>query len=61
MFKILCRYSPETERHSVNLYFSDNTRSENLSGEPVEIACRIKNQIKEVITASIIYCKYQDM
>lgn len=46
-YKYLCNYSPVVERYSIDECFIDYTGCEKLFGNPIEVANKIKNEIKE--------------
>lgn len=46
MYDVLCRYSPLVQRYSVDECFMDYTLSEKKFGSPLDIAYKIKEQIK---------------
>ena len=47
MYTYLCNYSDKIERYSIDECFIDYTDSYKLFGEPVKLAYKIKNDIKE--------------
>ena len=47
MYTYLCNYSDKIERYSVDECFIDYTESYKLFGDPVKLAYKIKNEIKE--------------
>lgn len=49
MFKYLQKYSDKIERYSVDECFIDYTDSVNLFGDPLEVAYKIKNDIKDIL------------
>ena len=46
-YKILCKYSPVVERYSVDECFLDMTGTKKIFGDPVELAYKIKDEIKD--------------
>ena len=46
-YNILCNYTPNIERYSIDECFLDMTGTEKLFGEPVKLAYKIKDEIKE--------------
>lgn len=46
-YKILCKYSPVVERYSIDECFLDMTGTRKIFGDPVELAYKIKNEIKD--------------
>jgi DNA polymerase-4 len=46
-YKILCKYSPTVERYSIDECFMDMTGTEKLHGDLVELAYKIKEEVKE--------------
>lgn len=47
MYKYLCNYSPLIERYSIDECFIDYTGCEKLFGSPIDVAYKIKDDIKE--------------
>lgn len=46
-YNLLCNYSPKVERYSIDECFLDMTGTEKIFGEPIYLAHKIKNEIKE--------------
>lgn len=46
-YNILCNYSPVVERYSIDECFLDMTGTEKIFGDPVKVARRIKDEIKD--------------
>jgi DNA polymerase-4 len=46
MYEVLSRYSPIVERYSIDECYLDYTASEALFGPPIEVAYRLKDEIK---------------
>ncbi|HOZ54281.1 MAG TPA: DNA polymerase IV [Bacilli bacterium] len=47
LYEYLCNYSPNIERYSIDECFLDMTGTETLFGDPVLLAHKIRNEIKE--------------
>lgn len=45
-YELLCNYSPNIERYSIDECFLDMTGTQNIFGNPVDLAYRIKDEIK---------------
>lgn len=45
-YKILCKYSPIVEKYSIDECFLDMSGTEKIFGKPVDVAYRIKDEIK---------------
>lgn len=60
-YKILCNYSPKVERYSIDECFLDMTGTEKIFGDPVSVAYKIKNEIKEklgfTVNVGVANCK----
>ena len=48
-YEILCKYSPAVERYSIDECFLDMTGTKKIFGDPVKLAYKIKNEIKETL------------
>ncbi len=46
-YSILCNYTPNIERYSIDECFLDMTGTEKLFGNPIKLAYKIKDEIKE--------------
>lgn len=46
-YKILCNYSPVVERYSIDECFLDMTGTEKIFGSPIDVAYKIKDEIKD--------------
>ena len=49
MYKYLLKYSPTIERYSIDECFLDYTESQKLFGDPYQLACKIKEDIKKYL------------
>lgn len=52
-YKILCNYTPTIERYSIDECFLDMTGTEKIFGEPVVLANKIKDEIKEKLDFTV--------
>ena len=48
-YEILCKYSPTVERYSIDECFLDMTGTEKIFGDPVKLAYKIKDEIKDTL------------
>ena len=46
-YKILCKYSPTVEKYSIDECFLDMTGTKKIFGDPVKLAYKIKDEIKD--------------
>ena len=44
-YEVLCKYSPDVERYSIDECFMDMTGTKKIFGDPVKLAFKIKNEI----------------
>lgn len=61
-YKILCKYSPDIERYSIDECFLDMTGTDKIFGDPVKLAYKIKDEIKEklgfTVNVGVGNCKF---
>ncbi len=48
-YKLLCKYSPTIERYSIDECFMDMTGTQMMFGDPVKLAYKIKDEIKDTL------------
>ena len=48
-YEILCKYSPTVERYSIDECFLDMTGTKKIFGDPVKLAYKIKQEIKDTL------------
>ena len=48
-YELLCKYSPNIERYSIDECFLDMTGTEKIFGDPVKLAYKIKDEIKDTL------------
>ena len=48
-YKLLCKYSPTIERYSIDECFMDMTGTQMIFGDPVKLAYKIKDEIKDTL------------
>lgn len=53
LYNYLCNYSPNIERYSIDECFLDMSGTKNLFGDPVELAYKIKEDIKKELGFSV--------
>ena len=48
-YELLCKYSPTIERYSIDECFLDMTGTEKIFGDPIKLAYKIKDEIKDTL------------